>query len=55
MANPRLRDQRPELAKQADANRWSLPLVAIDDEIWFQGYIDHRAIVDVIEKKRGSA
>lgn len=55
MANPELRQKHPELAQQVDVNRWSLPLVLIDGKVWFQGYIDHRAIVQVIEQKLADA
>ena len=55
MADPHVRERHPEYAQQVDVNRWSLPLVAIDGKVWFSGYIDHRAIVGVIERKRASA
>ncbi|MCL4466274.1 MAG: DUF1462 family protein [Chloroflexi bacterium] len=52
LANPNTRSAHPDLAKEVDANRWNLPLVAIDDKILFSGYVDHRAIVKYIEAKR---
>ena len=52
LANPRTRETNPEMAKAVDAKRWNLPLVAIDEKILFEGYVDHRAIVKHIDAKR---
>lgn len=54
MAEAKNREAYPDFAQAADVNRWSLPLVAIDGKIWFTGYVDHRSIVQVIEKKRAA-
>jgi len=55
MADPVLRARETEMAKAVDLSLWDLPLVAIDGEIYFRGYVDHRGIVQVIEKKRSGA
>lgn len=52
LANPRTREEHPEMAKAVDARRRNLPLVAIDEKILLEGYVDHRAIVSFIDDKR---
>lgn len=54
MADPTVREANAEFAQAAELNRWSLPLVAIDGKVWFSGYVDHRSIVNVIERKRAT-
>jgi disulfide oxidoreductase YuzD len=54
MADAKNREAYPDFANAVEINRWSLPLVAIDGKIWFTGYVDHRSIVQVIEKKRAA-
>lgn len=54
MADDKTREENPEFVQAVEVNRWSLPLVAIDGKVWFTGYVDHRSIVGVIEKKRAA-
>ena len=48
------RAKHPEMAETVQSNRWSLPLVTLDGKLEFSGYIDHRAIVQSIERKKGN-
>ena len=52
LADPRTRQEHPDLAQVVDARRWNLPLVSIDEKILFEGYVDHRAIVKYIDGTR---
>ncbi|MDA8217755.1 MAG: DUF1462 family protein [Dehalococcoidales bacterium] len=47
-----VREEHPDMANAVDTNLWSLPVVAVDGKVMFAGYIDHRAIVKIIESKR---
>ena len=51
MAAAENRAQYPQYAQAVDVNRYGLPLVAIDGKVWFSGYVDHRSIAGVIERK----
>lgn len=51
MATEENRQKYPDYAEAVELNRFGLPLVAIDGKVWFSGYVDHRSIVRVIERK----
>lgn len=51
VADERVRSEHPEFVNLVERHRWSLPLVTVDGKVELVGYIDHRSIINIIERK----
>ncbi len=51
-ADPRVQEHESEMMRSVQEHNWPLPVVAIDGEVKFKGFIGFWAIVEAIEAAR---